>query len=96
MYGHQQKRRRLRKLWDQNPNCHWCGKKTVLPKRRVGGPASHDLATIDHINSRFKKERFDNPNNLPNTVLACYECNHRRGEEEDREYRQRMKDEILA
>lgn len=72
------KRRRL-KLWQRNPHCHWCGRKTVYIQRRQGGPKvaySDDEATLDHLNSRLSGNRKQT--NTVTTVLACRACNHRR------------------
>ena len=72
------------KLWQADPRCHWCKRITrLLNIPEIQGPAPPDLATIDHLRSRYSLERFVKPKIGESTkVLACYECNARRGIEE--------------
>jgi hypothetical protein len=63
--------RRFR-LWRRSPLCLWCGRET-----RIEGVHEADAATLDHL--RRKGERAG-PSSLPDTVLACRECNHTRGQ----------------
>jgi len=81
------KPREVRDLkWRQDPRCHWCGKITRLPTPRVKGVKhiqEHDWATLDHLVSRMEatKRRAAKPGER-RWVLACYECNNRRSNEE--------------
>lgn len=77
---------RLRKesLFNQNPNCHWCGRLTVLTNiAEIKGTPNPLMATIDHVISRFNPERWvkRKPGQV-RKVLACFECNNRRSTEE--------------
>lgn len=82
------KRRRLLKLWEADPRCHWCQQPTIIifrPQRVDGGvikrlPVLPNEATTDHLNDRYG-ERPVVTDGTETTVLSCYECNHRRGQE---------------
>ena len=89
-------RRRREYLWKQNPHCHWCGRKTIPPEEVTVKLVKHGavfakeiryeplMATLDHLNSRFV-ELLGEPlagNIRDTTVLACRECNNKRGKEE--------------
>jgi hypothetical protein len=75
--------RRRNRLWADDPSCHWCGKETVLPMDLPGGGNDQTeprMATIDHLDSRLDETRGAFPNHeITRTVLACRECNERRG-----------------
>lgn len=83
MAKHRDLRRRRRALWEKDNRCHWCGIETIWSENSNGiNPA--DSATLDHIYSKYHPKRLK-----PNTtreiryVLACQQCNHKRGREED-------------
>lgn len=64
-------------LWWRDPACLWCGRVTRLDHAN-GAPLA---ATLDHLKSGPGRDRQrDMRRHLPATVLACYECNHRRGQ----------------
>lgn len=69
-------RKRTRKLWNQDPHCHWCGRITRLAG---SGEVAHDdeLATYDHLYTRFQVKR-NGPHGYIG-VLACRKCNWERG-----------------
>lgn len=75
---------RLKKLWEADPKCHWCGKPTVLilvpPGVAIGGRV-FNAATIDHLRSRLDPNRQE-PNSGVDirTVLACWRCNQQRND----------------
>lgn len=70
------------KLWQQsNGECYWCGKKTILLNvPEFKGPQPHDLATIDHLISRYHPERYVRRDKTK--VLSCYQCNETRSRKE--------------
>ena len=70
------------RLWqDVKGRCHWCGRETkLLNIPEIKGPAPADMATIDHLISRYSPERWVKRGNAK--VLACYECNSKRANEE--------------
>lgn len=76
--------RRREKLFARNPYCHWCGVKLV----RVTGPKIKyfppNAATIDHLRSRLDPSRDGNGWGEIRTVLACRECNYKRGADEEK------------
>lgn len=75
-------RKRKTKLWNENNGkCYWCGVKTVLPIRKhTYKKPVKNLATLDHLRTRFDKDRSDpNYSNQERTVLSCYNCNVTRG-----------------
>ena len=77
--------RRIRnKLFEENPFCHWCGKAVIKLEGEWGRNIQPNLATLDHLYSRLHPLRTAPRPNDPAFVLACYKCNHKRGEEECR------------
>jgi hypothetical protein len=70
-------RGRVKRLWERSKKCHWCSKETRIQESGIG-VAQHDTATFDHLYHRSEPERKIHPNR---GVLACYECNQRRGRE---------------
>lgn len=67
-------------LWNQNPNCHWCGRETNLVTEAETGtnsraPERSLMATIDHVYHQGHPLRVFNKNFV---VLACYRCNQDR------------------
>ncbi len=79
-------RKNKEKLWHENPHCHWCGVLTVLDCRREWRkPASppENLATLDHLFSRYHIERWKRFNGQRKRVLSCLKCNHERARQED-------------
>lgn len=84
-----QKRRRLVRLWLKKSTCHWCGRETALYVAATDGtgtqrhaPDVPEKATIDHIHSKLSGKRYEVQDWTELTVLACFECNHKRGAEE--------------
>jgi hypothetical protein len=78
-------RRRRIALWHaQEGKCYWCHCDTVLVEpvaKRKEQP--HNMATLDHLRSRFDPTRREKPKRgEQRLVMACQECNHRRGAEE--------------
>lgn len=75
--------RQRNRLWHINPNCHWCGCKTVLlPKegRPRYEPMPKNAATIDHLYHKWDQRRKrSHPVDEPRHVLACWACNGERG-----------------
>lgn len=72
------------KLWNENPNCHWCGRLTTLTNvQHIKGMPDMLMATVDHIVSRYSPYRWVKAKpQEKRKVLACYECNARRSAEE--------------
>lgn len=80
-YRRMSNRKLKEKLWHSNPNCHWCGKPTrLLHIPEIKGRAPEDLATIDHLISRYYPERWVRRDLTK--VLACYKCNTERATKE--------------
>lgn len=75
-------RKRVLNIWKKDPRCYWCKRETTLEGRDTGDVLPH-TATLEHLYSKFHPHRL-----TPNTtqeirrVLACYECNHKRGRDE--------------
>lgn len=90
-------RKRLARLWLEDSKCHWCRRETSLFLVASGGgpivkPSNAVLniperATIDHLVHRLSGKRRHTESNEKMTVLACYKCNHRRGIEDERKYK---------
>ena len=82
-------RKRLMKLWLENPNCYYCGKPTVLvqvaPKQNMPLRFSNFplRATLEHLRSKLhKKRREPNHTSEARTVLACNQCNNQQSQKE--------------
>jgi 5-methylcytosine-specific restriction endonuclease McrA len=70
-------RRRRRKLFEASGGrCYWCGEPTHLnAPTEANRHIDTKYATIDHLLPQQRGGSF----RRENTVLACYECNERRG-----------------
>lgn len=71
------------KLLAINPHCYHCGKLCIdygIIPELPNNP--HDMATIDHLKSRF----FRKDGEKVGKVLSCYQCNHERAHEENVRY----------
>lgn len=77
-------RQRHRLYVVQEGKCYWCGIVMVLldPPRHQRYPAN--LATLDHLDSRWSPLRGKFPGQ-PRRVLACLSCNNRRAAEEEKQ-----------
>lgn len=64
-------------LFVSDPRCWWCGVETVWWSRKEG-PLPDHAATVDHL---FPRGHPEHGKHARSTVLACYGCNHLRGEE---------------
>ena len=75
-------KRQRRRLYEQNPYCHWCQRKLQLIEK-PGGKLPDDAATIDHLRSRYDPLRqVPATRNECRRVLACFRCNFERGRKE--------------
>jgi hypothetical protein len=69
-------------LWDNNPNCYYCGKPTVLTNIR-GGEIPPNAATIEHLLSRYNPKRWTRRQaGEVRKVLSCWECNQAQSHKE--------------
>lgn len=75
--------KRRRQLFKrQKGKCFWCPTQMVLVEGEHLKHQPANLATIDHLHDRFHPLRgTDNHRGLQRWVLACHECNQRRGKE---------------
>ena len=74
-----------KKLFRENPHCHWCETLTILVGEPPGKKGASNMATIDHIISRYRaisREQYVAPENM---VLSCHKCNQDRSQEESRQ-----------
>lgn len=76
-------RKRREILMAQDPHCYWCGVEVIyfrIEQIPRGEKLPHNFATIDHLIDRYDAEARHEAwkNKQPNTVLACYSCNHKR------------------
>lgn len=82
------KRKKMREmLYDEDPRCHWCGRKTVLT-HTDGGILPKDAATVDHLYCRLDPRRY--MSDTPKVVLACFECNNERSKKQNRSYLKKL------
>jgi hypothetical protein len=73
------------RLHARDPHCYWCGRLT----RVIAPCTSPDLATLEHLRSRFNPRRVNmdgTPASHGIIVLACYQCNNERGQIEQAFY----------
>lgn len=67
-------------MWENNPNCHWCNVPTVRVEASQQ-KLDPNSATFDHLYHKSNPQRHTRKGkNLG--VLACYECNQRRGRDD--------------
>lgn len=85
--------KRERMFYWQKGRCHWCHGEMTLdrtPPPPVRPGLRHNLplnfATFDHLYSRLDPRRRDwkihTRLGLPRIVLACWQCNHERAQDE--------------
>lgn len=82
-------------MWENNPYCYWCGRKTHFLTRYVRHP-SGNVATVDHLypNSDARRKRCKR-NRIPSpVVLSCYKCNHQRRNVPFEDYCKKMKKDL--
>lgn len=80
-------RRQLSRMHAASSACHWCRRATKLLsveelQRLWRKPLPPDMATIDHLYSRFTSERYGQKPGTSSHVLACRGCNLQRSREE--------------
>ena len=63
--------------------CFWCKITVKDYPYEDGVPDKPDMATVDHIQSRFERKKGE----VVEKVLACYKCNQRRAKEDERKYK---------
>lgn len=76
-------RKRMSLFRRQDGRCYWCACDLVVspPGKHIKSPPPN-LATIEHLRDRFDPTRWErNRNGERRLVLACLECNNRRGAE---------------
>lgn len=71
-------------LYEEDPRCYWCRRETKLTNiPNIKGQPDPLMATIDHVISRLNPQRWVvRKEGEMRKVLACYECNHKRSEQE--------------
>jgi 5-methylcytosine-specific restriction endonuclease McrA len=76
-------KRRRDRLVKEYPFCYWCGKPVKLyPPLKPHQKPPLDQATIDHLRTRYNPDRQIPSPDKEQTVLSCWECNHKRGSED--------------
>lgn len=66
----------------QEGKCFWCKKDTKHPPRLNKDMQKHNTATLDHLYHKGHPKRY-----MPKTgayVMACYECNQKRAQLQDK------------
>lgn len=77
------KRQRERLFCEQQGRCYWCGRPMVMPIHEPGKAHPPNAATIEHLFSKLHPDRGKVRGQTH--VLACWECNFKRGLLEERE-----------
>ena len=62
----------------QNHRCCYCGHVMIYHVHYDGTPTPRNAATKDH----FEPRTYGGATNFQNLIVACYQCNHLRGEME--------------
>lgn len=77
------KRKRLLKLWELDKRCYWCGCETVLVFRPPSMRKDRFLRIKNEANFHHLRTKYEDRTDegVPFSVLACYECCHRREQE---------------
>jgi len=78
------------RLWKVNPCCRYCGILTILPQDIIKGRDSfgklrhypNNMATIDHLRSRYDPKRQIHNRNEKRYILSCVQCNNKREKKE--------------
>ena len=87
-----QQRKRLYRLVKEKPICYWCKREVKLYKKIEKGEVHPlDMATIDHKCHRLdpaREEVYKTPGEK--TVLACLECNRKRGREDLERFKNKL------
>src|SRR5690242_8640627 len=74
-------RKRMARFIQQDGRCYWCRCDLVLtpPGKHIKN-APPNTGTMEHLRDRFHPQRTErNQNREQRLVLACRECNERRG-----------------
>jgi hypothetical protein len=84
------KHNRRKRLFDEQAGlCHWCRKPMVLlSAEHRNASLPRNAATFDHVFPKWHERRWFNPRpSKPHpVVLACWSCNHYRGDTPFHEY----------
>jgi len=67
-------------LWEQDCHCHWCGIGTTLIHVE-NGILPDNAATIEHLEGVLLSGLGKRNHDHKKLVLACYKCNHDKGNE---------------
>lgn len=68
----------------EHPFCHWCGVKLIHPRDVTTKTHPDNMATLDHLRSKFDPKR---PNRKPGEqrwFLSCKKCNMERGRADEK------------
>ncbi|MEN6302279.1 MAG: hypothetical protein ABFD96_06100 [Armatimonadia bacterium] len=87
-------RMRQRRLALQGGRCHWCDRELVVVKNRKG-KVQPNVATEDHVYPRNDPRRLQLANSTIHItkVMACFDCNTKRGNTPYDEFLKRMRPE---
>lgn len=75
---------RRKRLFNQDPHCHWCKCLTVWENSSAGEVEPDNLATVDHLFSRLSGKKTGDNNSKQVTVLSCKKCNQDRAKAEEK------------
>lgn len=76
------KKKRRERLFQEHPYCHWCGIEVIKHAHTPHRPDPPNVATIDHRYGKLDPRRRDTQDPDAQSVLSCWECNNRRGQED--------------
>ena len=94
-------KRKARLFTEQKGLCCYCGKKMLCPTENKfkSGKFPGNLATLEHLDNKLTGKR--KPNQCHPAALACYSCNHAKGVEDEKKYKQnwgvaKIRDQIIS
>jgi len=76
------KKKRRERLFNEHPYCHWCGVGLIQIEHIRHKSDPSNMATIDHRYGKLDPRRKDTQDPDAQSVLSCWGCNNRRGQED--------------
>jgi hypothetical protein len=77
------KHKKIGKLMKIDPHCYYCGIGLIWYKTTGNEKLPHNFATIEHLYDKYEpeKRREFHKKCQSQTVISCFRCNQKRGEE---------------
>lgn len=77
-------RKKIKLYLKQKGKCYYCSRNMIMTigfdySKVTKQSLPPNIATIEHVYSRFESDRYDHSRNHGLNVLACYACNQKVG-----------------